>query len=80
MPDAKDDQAVMDFMREKYEKKRWFNVRDQTPKQEEIPRRPSLGKPPQKEKKTVSVCMCVHMHEAMVLNCCMNDKWFFYTS
>ena len=58
MPDAKDDQAVMDFMREKYEKKRWFNVRDQTPKQEEIPRRPLSGEATTERKEDSE---CVHV-------------------
>ena len=57
MPDPKDDQNVMEFMRDKYEKKRWFTS-DPAPKQEEMTRKPSLGKPPQKEKKTVSVYVC----------------------
>lgn len=57
MPDARDDHALVEFMRDKYEKKRWFSAPDPAPKKEETPRRPSLGKPPQKEKKTVSVCV-----------------------
>ena len=76
MPDSKDDHAIMEFMRDKYEKKRWFSVPDPAPKQEEAPRRPSLGKPPQKEKKTVSVCvrMCVSVVcvRACVLCACVH--------
>ena len=58
-PDFKDEQAVMDFMREKYEKKRWY-VEDPVSKdaQQDANKGGSLGKPPQREKKGVASVSC----------------------
>ena len=54
-PDLKDEQAVMEFMREKYERKRWY-VEDTPAKdsQEKSTKSTSLGRPPQREKKAVN--------------------------